>query len=260
MHSFENSKLRKVEVCSFSLESCLAAERAGADRIELCASPFEGGTTPSMGLTLKVLQSVSLKVNAILRPRGGDFCYDDLEYEVIKSDIEAFKKAGVHGLVLGILLPDGQVDVTRTKELVELAAPLPVTFHRAFDFVKDPVQALEDVIATGCKLILTSGCQDKAPDGAELIRQLVTQAAGRIEIMAGSGVNAANAQALLDTGVDALHLSGKVSRDSRMMYRKEGIALGGVPSVPEYDVSYTDWERVQAVVKQVHAPTNEGRK
>lgn len=253
MQSFENSKLRKVEVCSFSLESSLAAEKGGADRIELCASPFEGGTTPSLGLTLKVLQQVSLQVNAMVRPRGGDFCYDETEFEVMKAEIEAFKNAGVHGIVLGILLPDGQVDVVRTKELVALAAPLPVTFHRAIDFVKDPLQALEDIIATGCDLILTSGCQDKAPDGVVVIEQLVKQAAGRIKIMAGSGVNAENAQALLATGVDALHLTGKVSRDSRMTFRKEGIALGGVPSVPEYDISYTDWERIQGVVKQVHA-------
>lgn len=252
MHSFENSKLRKVEVCSFSLESSLAAEKAGADRIELCASPFEGGTTPSLGMTIRVLESVSLKVNAMVRPRGGDFCYDDSEFEVMKSEIEAFKKVGVHGIVLGILLPDGQVDVLRTKELVELASPLPVTFHRAIDFAQDLTQALEDIIATGCQLILTSGGQDKAPDGAGLIKRLVTQAAGRIEIMAGSGVNADNAALLLATGVDALHLTGKVNRDSRMIYRKEGIALGGVASVPEYDISYTDWQRVQQVVKQVH--------
>lgn len=243
--------LRKVEVCSYSLESCLAAEKAGADRIELCASPFEGGTTPSLGVVQASLKHVSLPINVMVRPRGGDFCYDDLEFEVMKAEIETFKAAGVQGIVLGILLPDGRVDVERTRELVQVAAPLPVTFHRAIDFAQDLAEAVEDVIATGCRIILTSGGADKAPDGTAELKRMVQQAARRIEIMAGSGVNAANADALLETGVHALHLTGKVSRDSRMEYRKEGIALGGVPAVPEYDIAYTDWARVAQVVERV---------
>ncbi|MFT4031351.1 MAG: copper homeostasis protein CutC [Siphonobacter sp.] len=240
---------KKVEVCSFSLESCLAAQQAQADRIELCAAPFEGGTTPPYGLVALATQQVSLPIRVMIRPRGGDFYYDELEFEVMKADLKSLKNLPVGGFVIGLLLADGQIDVERTKELVQLAAPFPVTFHRAFDFVKDPAQALEDVIQTGCQLLLTSGGADKAVDGKKTIEQLVLQAAGRIEIMAGSGVNPANAEQLLETGVDAVHLTGKTTRDSRMSYRKENIALGGVPAVPEYDISYTDWKTVQKVVE-----------
>jgi copper homeostasis protein len=242
---------RKVEVCAYSLESCLAAEEAGADRIELCASPFEGGTTPPAGMAYLAVHAVSLPVNVMVRPRGDDFCYDETEFAVMKAEIEAFKAIGVAGIVLGILTPEGEIDVARTRELTELAAPLPVTFHRAIDFAVDMEKAVEDVIAAGCRIILTSGGKDKAPDGAETIARMVAAAAGRIDIMAGSGVSGANATRLLQTGADALHLTGKVDRDSAMAFRKPGIALGGVPSIPEYAISYTDPARVKAVVDAV---------
>ncbi len=237
-----------VEVCAFSLESCLAAEKGGASRIELCGSMYEGGTTPSAGLIHVVKQRVSIEIHAMIRPRGGDFCYSDNEIAVMQADIRIAKELGCEGIVLGILQKDGRVNIAQTKALVALAKPMAVTFHRAIDMTPDYLQALEDIIETGCNRILTSGQKNTATEGIENIKKLVKQANGRIEIMAGSGINAANAQTLIHTGMDALHLTGKASRDSEMTYRKAGIAMGGLAEVPEYEIVYSDYEKIRAVV------------
>ena len=244
-----NHKLIKIEVCAFSLESCLTAEKGGANRIELCGSMYEGGTTPSAGLIQIAKQRVSIEIHAMIRPRGGDFCYSDDEISVIQADIRIAKELGCEGIVLGILQPDGQVNITQTKALVALAKPMQVTFHRAIDLTPDYSKALEDIIETGCDRILTSGQRNTAIEGIENIKSLVEQANGRIEIMAGSGVNADNAHTLLHTGVNALHLTGKSVRDSEMVYRKEGIAMGGLSEVPEYEIVYSDAEKIRAVVE-----------
>ncbi len=238
-----------VEVCAFSLESCLAAEKGGAKRIELCGSMYEGGTTPSAGLIQLAKQRVNIEIHAMIRPRGGDFCYSDNEIAVMQADIRIAKKLGCEGIVLGILQKDGQVNIAQTKVLVALAEPMQVTFHRAIDMTPDYLEALEDIIESGCDRILTSGQKNTAMEGIENIKKLAKQANGRIEIMAGSGVNAANAQMLIHTGVNALHLTGKASRDSEMVYRKEGIAMGGLSEVPEYEVVYSDFEKILAVVE-----------
>lgn len=238
----------KIEVCAFSFESCLAAEKGGANRIELCGSMYEGGTTPSAGLIQVVKQSIKIEIHAMIRPRGGDFCYSADEISVMEADIRIAKELGCEGVVLGILRTDGRVDIIQTKALVALARPMQVTFHRAIDMTPNYEEALRDIIETGCDRILTSGQRNTAIEGILNIEKLVKQADGKIEIMAGSGVNADNAQALIHSGVNALHLTGKKTRDSAMVYRKEGIVMGGLSEVPEYEITYSDYEKIRAVV------------
>ena len=242
------SKSSLVEVCAFSLESCLSAEKGGAKRIELCGSMYEGGTTPSAGLIQLAKQQVSIEIHAMIRPRGGDFCYSEDEISVMQADIAIAKQFGCEGVVLGILQPNGEVNTRQTKALIALAKPMQVTFHRAIDMTPDYSKALEDIIESGCNRILTSGQKNTAIEGIENIENLVKQANGRIEIMAGSGVNAHNAQIFLQIGVNAIHLTGKSSRNSEMVYRKEGIVMGGLSEVPEYEIVYSDFEKVRAVV------------
>jgi copper homeostasis protein len=237
-----------VEVCAFSLESCIAAEKGGAKRVELCASLYEGGTTPSAGLIQLAKQRTSLEIHVMIRPRGGDFCYSEDEISVMQNDIRMAKSLGCDGIVLGILQKDGKVNISQTEAMVDLAKPMQTTFHRAIDMTPDYLEALENIIETGCVRILTSGQKNTAMEGIDAIKNLVKQANGRIEIMAGSGVNADNAQTLIHIGVDALHLTGKSVRDSEMVYRKAGIAMGGLSEVPEYEIVYSDIEKIQAVV------------
>lgn len=241
-----------VEVCAYSFESCVAAEKAQANRIELCSSMFEGGTTPSAGLVKMVTQKVNIEVHAMIRPRGGDFCYSDEEIEVMKADILSMKALGCAGIVLGILQTDGKVNIQQTKALVQLAAPLQVTFHRAIDMTPNYAEALEAIIESGCTRVLTSGQKNHAVDGIKEITNLVKQAEGRIQIMVGSGVNLNNALKIAQTGVDAIHLTGRSTRDSAMQYRKEGIAMGGLPAVPEYEIAFTDSQKIQAIVQLLH--------
>lgn len=239
----------KIEICAFSFESCLAAENSGANRIELCGSMYEGGTTPSAGLIQLVKQRINIEIHAMIRPRGGDFCYSEDEISVMQADILMAKELGCEGIVLGILQPNGQVNIAETKALVDLAKPMQVTFHRAIDMTSDYLKALEDIIETGCDRILTSGQKNTAIEGIKAIENLVKQAGGRIQIMAGSGVNANNAQMIIYAGVNALHLTGQSIRDSEMVYRKEGITMGGLPRVQEYKIIYSDFKKIRAVVE-----------
>ena len=242
----------QVEVCAFSIESCLNAQQAGATRIELCGGLYEGGTTPSYGLIKRAREVTTLQLYVMIRPRGGDFCYDDEEFLVMKQDIELAKELGADGVVFGLLLPTGEVDEVRTAELVALAKPLQVTFHRAFDVAKEPFEALEAVIRTGAVRILTSGQENSALDGAELLTQLVKKAAGRIDLMAGSGVNVMNAVRLAQTGVQALHLTGKAARKGQMIYQKEGVSMASVLPTDEYEIIYSDALKIRSVVEAVN--------
>lgn len=180
------------ELCAESLESAVAAEEGGADRIELCAELAAGGVTPPRALMSETLRSVSIPVHVLIRPRSGDFVFSQEEFDCMRSDIEAAKRAGASGIATGVLLPDGQVDVERTRELIELAHPMDVTFHRAFDEAADLPQALEDVIEAGADSLLTSGGAPDVLSGAATIRALSEQAAGRIQIIAGGGLRLAN--------------------------------------------------------------------
>ena len=226
------------------------AQTAGANRVELCAAMYDGGTTPSAGIIRMARKLLSIELYVMIRPRGGDFLYSGQEFELMKEEIRHVKESGADGVVLGILKADGTVDVERTRELVELAAPLKGTFHRAIDMTRDLNEALEDVIRAGCYRVLTSGGRNTVAEGLEQIRVLTKRAAGRVQVMAGSGVNAANTRSLLDAGVDAVHLSGKSGRDSRMVYRNPDVSMGGVPGLPEYEQYYSDVEKIEAVVKE----------
>lgn len=208
-----------LEVIGFNIESCLLAQAAGANRIELCDNPGEGGTTPSYGFIKAARENLHISLFPIIRPRGGDFLYTDAEFEVMKNDVKLCKQLGCDGVVIGILNEDGTIDKKRCSQLVELAYPLGVTFHRAFDRVNNPEQALEDVIEIGCERILTSGLQPNAPEGATQIASLIKQADERIIIMPGSGVRADNLMELADkTGAKEFHSSARKNIGSMMKF------------------------------------------
>lgn len=208
-----------LEIAVFSIEAALSAIKAGADRIEFCENPSEGGTTPSYG-SLKTLISLTNKpVFPIIRPRGGDFLYTQAEYEVIKADLLLVKELGYPGAVIGLLNEDGSIDIKRTSELVQLAAPMQITFHRAFDRCNDPLKGLEDIIHTGCKRILTSGQVPNVVDALPLMKQLVEKSAGRIIILPGSGVRSNNCKQIIDTtGAIEIHSSARKAISSLMNY------------------------------------------
>jgi copper homeostasis protein len=198
----------KMEVCIDSVESAIAAERGGADRVELCSALSEGGITPSAGLIEAVRASVSLDVYIIIRPRGGDFVYSEPELEIMRADILEAKKRRINGVVLGILTEAGHVDVPRTKKLIELARPMKVTFHRAFDLCADLDRALEDVVACGADRILTAGGDGTAMEGLDTLARLRNAAGERLSIMAGGGIRAANVRTIIErTGVYEVHSS-----------------------------------------------------
>lgn len=208
-----------LEIAVFNIHSAIIAAEAGADRIELCENPFDGGTTPSYGTLKTVREKVSIPVFPIIRPRGGDFLYNQEEFEVMTKDVQLCKELGFEGVVIGLLNANGSINTNRTKKLVELAYPLEVTFHRAFDRAAQSLLALEDIIGCGCQRILTSGQVPNAFEGKELIRQLVEKAEERIIIMPGSGVRASNiAQLAAVTGVTELHSSARKMVPSAMQF------------------------------------------
>ncbi len=237
-----------LEICAVSVASVINAEKAGAARVELCAGIYEGGVTPSYGIIASAKKYTSIDINVMIRPRGQDFCYSDIEFEIMKKDIEFCKELRVNGVVFGILNSDGTVDTQRCSELVKIARPLHVTFHRAFDMTPDPYAALEDIISTGADTILTSGQQNTAFRGRHLIAGLVKMAKGRIEIMAGGGINEENILKIKnDTGADFFHMSASKNIDSKMIYRKQGIYMGGMPGIPEYGIRESDTERIKKI-------------
>jgi copper homeostasis protein len=208
-----------LEVIGFSIEGCVAAAAAGAHRIELCDNPAEGGTTPSYGFIKAARASVDIDLYPIIRPRGGDFLYSDAEFEAMKIDVQVCKELGCDGVVLGMLLPDGKVDQGRCKQLIALAYPLSVTFHRAFDRTDDMFEALESIIAIGCNRILSSGGFPNAMDGAQQLKLLIEQADHRIIIMPGSGVDASNIATIAAiTGADEFHSSARQKIPSGMEF------------------------------------------
>lgn len=214
----------QLEICANSVTSALAAQAGGADRIEFCQNLETGGTTPSHGQISTTRQHVDIGIHVLIRPRGGDFLYSDLEYEEMKADIRFCKASGCEGVVIGLLHDDGRIDIQRTAELVALAAPMHVTFHRAFDRCAEPFQALEDIIGCGCGRLLTSGLRNTAEEGISLIKELVVRAQGRIEIMPGSGINALNIQQLArETGALAFHTSAKVIARSKMEFANDDV-------------------------------------
>jgi len=212
----------KLEICSFDISSALLAQSAGAHRIELCAGPAEGGTTPGPGTIRTAREKLHIDLYPIIRPRGGDFLYTDEEYSTMIKEVEYAKQVGCNGVVIGILEKDGTIDKRRASRLVELAYPLGVTFHRAFDWAVNPFEALEDIISIGCERILTSGQRPTAPEGADLINELIRQSDDRIIIMPGAGVRADNILHLAQkTDAVEYHTSARTRVPSAMEFVNE---------------------------------------
>jgi copper homeostasis protein len=216
-----------IEVCLDSVASAVAAERGGARRVELCSNFLEGGVTPSAGLIELVRARISIGLQVMIRPRGGDFCYTPEEFETMRSDVTAATKLGADGVVLGILDANGSVDIERTRDLVELARPLNVTFHRAFDMSADLFRALESVCATGADRLLTSGGKKTALQAVEQIARLVEAARGRIAVMACGGINHHNAASIIEqTGVREIHVGLRSPIASPMLHRNPELSMG----------------------------------
>ncbi|PID55971.1 copper homeostasis protein CutC [candidate division KSB3 bacterium] len=237
-----------IEVCLDSIHSAVEAQKGGADRVELCDNLFEGGTTPSAGMIATVRKKIDIGLQVIIRPRGGDFCYSDDEYDSMTFDIETAKNLGADGVVIGILTPDGRVDIERCARLVEAARPMNVTFHRAFDVCRDPWEGLEDVISTGADRILTSGQEATVPEGLDTIAELVKRAGERIIIMPGCGITERNMEKVRRrSGAKEFHVLIDRHDDSAMTYRVKHIYMGGILHLPEYSRSITD----AAAIKQI---------
>lgn len=199
-----------LEVCAFSVQSCIIAEKAGAVRVELCDNPIEGGTTPSYGAIQLAREKISIKLYPIIRPRSGNYFYDADEFEILKRDIQMCKNLGCDGVSIGVQTITGEIDVPRLTELVQLAAPMGVTCNRAFDGTPDPLQALEDIITCGCERVLTSGLASAADGNTNLLAQLVKNAGDRISIMPGAGVRSTNIIRLMEeTGAAEYHTSAR---------------------------------------------------
>jgi copper homeostasis protein len=216
-----------IEVCVDSVASACAAERGGAGRIELCSDLLEGGVTPSTGLIELVREKIEIGLHVMIRPRGGDFCYDEEEFEVMQRDVVNAKQLGADGIVFGILNLEGHVEMERTRQLVELAVPMSATFHRAFDMSADLFRALEDVCAAGADRILTSGGQQASVLGRDVIARLVAAAGEKVIIMPGSGVNEQNAAGLIqETGVREIHVGLRSSVPSPMRHQNPQVSMG----------------------------------
>ena len=243
------TNLFKIEACIGTLQSGLEAEKGGANRVELCDNLAEGGTTPSAALIQMTKERLKIPAAVMIRPRHGDFLYSDLEFEIMKKDIEFCKTVGVEAVVFGLLTPDGQIDCQRTMRLVESAGNMQVCFHRAVDLSRDYFEAIEQIINCGCTRILTSGGANKAVEGFENIRKAQELYGNKIEIMVGSGINAENVSKFHSVGIRNFHLSGKVQIDSLMTYRKEGVSMGAISAEEEYKITQTDYRKIEEVKK-----------
>ena len=235
-----------IEACVDSYASCRAAYRGGADRLELCAHLVIGGTTPSTALFRQVQRDIPVKTNILIRPRFGDFLYSKEELEQMCEEIRTYRELGANGVVIGALTPDGDLDLDAMRRLMNCAGNMDVTLHRAFDVCRDPKEALEQAVSLGMNTILTSGQQNSAVKGAELLAELQRKAAGRIRIQAGGGICADAIRELYPkTGVTAYHMSGKIELASPMQYRKENVNMG-LPSLSEYTLYRTDVKAVRS--------------
>lgn len=248
-----------LEVCVDTAEGAIAAELGGATRIELCGNLIIGGTTPSISLLEIVKENIKIPVHTIIRPRFGDFCYTDLEFEEIKRQVISMKKYGADGIVVGILKPDGSLDKERMEVLIGLAKPMNVILHRAFDVCRDPFEALETAKELGIQGILTSGQKETALEGAGLLEMLIKKANREIDIMPGGGVNSSSILSIIKkTNATSYHMSGRIGKESPMTYRKEGVTMG-LPILSEYVVFETDREEISKT-RQIIENNQEKRK
>ncbi len=242
---------RTLEVCVGSVESAFAARNGGACRIELCSALEIGGVTPSMGLMRAVRAVEGIKMHVLIRPRGGDFLYNENEVTCMEQDILAARQCGADGVVIGALTANGDIDTKICRRLVHAADNMHITFHRAFDMCREPMQALEDVISLGCNRLLTSGLASSAAEGIPMITRLVEAAQGRISIMPGCGVNAGNAAAILNaTQAVEIHASARHNVESGMLYRHKGVSMGNTQN-DEYARKETDEVEVRKIIEAI---------
>ncbi len=244
-----------LEVCADSVESALEAQKGGADRIELCSNLIIGGVSPGRALFRLVKKYTDLKVRVLLRPRYGDYCYNDYEFEQQKEEVEMYRELGADGVVIGMLLPDGNLDVERMGELVKAAGTMDMALHRAFDNCRDPFRALEEAVSLGMKTILTGGQEVMAWEGRETLAKLQEKSAGRIQILAGGGIGEEVIRRLFPvTGITSYHMSGKRAVESAMKYRPEGASMGQ-PGRDDYSIWQTDSKKVAAAVRALQELT-----
>ncbi len=237
-----------IEICANSLQSALNAQKAGADRVELCDNLYEGGTTPSAATIRLARKHLKIDLFVLIRPRGGDFCYSELEVELMVEDIKFAKDTGVDGVVFGVLQSNGKIDKETNRRLLEVAKPMKTTFHRAFDVCVNPLEVLEEIIELGFDRILTSGQKARAIEGVDLIGQLVEKSEGRIAILVGSGVNAGNIVALEEkTGAGEFHFSAKDLVQSKMEFENVEVNFGGKVVIPNRDYLESSVKKVLEV-------------
>ena len=233
-----------LEACVDSAESAFAAEAGGAVRLELCADLIVGGTTPSICLLKEIRKKSDIRIHVLIRPRFGDFCYTEHETNIIEEEIKMFKDAGADGIVTGALCPDGTLDCKKMERFVKAAGDRWVTLPRAFDVCADPYRTLDQARDLGISCILTSGQKNSALEGKELLRDLQKKAGETIQILAGGGIDADVIPKLYqETGITSYHMSGKITLDSPMMYRKEDVSMG-LPAFSEYQLFRTSKEKI----------------
>lgn len=238
-----------LECCVDSVESALNAVKGGASRLELCANLPIGGTTPDLALYHRIRKESEIRIHALIRPRFGDFCYSDYEMDLMREQIRMFRQEKAQAVVIGVLNEDGELNLQAMERLIQEADGMSVTLHRAFDMCRDPFQALEDAVSLGVDTILTSGQRQSAWEGREPLAELVRKAAGRIDIMSGGGISADVIRRLRPiTGGTSYHMSGKVTLQSPMRYRKAEVSMG-LPSLSEYEIWQTSGEKVAEAVQ-----------
>ncbi len=241
---------KAIEICVENTDGLVAAQNAGADRAELCASLVEGGLTPSYGMVREAQRVARIPFFVMVRPRGGDFLYSEIEFNSMLEDVKAFREMGVEGVVAGCLTADGRIDVARMKAIVDAARPMKVTCHRAFDMTRDHVEAIEALVEAGVDRVLTSGCHDSGVEGIAVLRESVAAAKGRIVIMGCGALDASNIAHVLDaTHVDEVHFAALVWEKSGMQFRNQRIGMGGT----ELDREYSNQVTSEPLVRQVIA-------
>lgn len=239
----------RIEICVDSASGAFAAEQGGADRVELCGNLLEGGTTPTAGCIKVTRRGLKIGLQVMIRPRGGDFLYSADEMEVMREDLRLAKDLGADGVVFGCLTAEGEIDRACAEELIQLARPLTVTFHRAFDMCRDPLKGLEDLIGLGADRVLTSGQEASCLEGLDLIAELQKRAAGRIIVMPGGGISPRNIQKIVSTtSVTEVHLSARRTVESGMRHRNSRVFMGGTLRPPEFNWKTTDESAVRSAV------------
>ena len=244
----------KIEICVEGIDGLVAAQNAGADRVELCASLLEGGLTPSLGTVRQALAIAEIPFHVIIRPRGGDFLYSDLEFESMLADVAALRDMGVAGVVFGCLTADGRIDEPRMTALVGASRPMAVTCHRAFDMTRDPAEAVAALIRSGVDRVLTSGQRDTALEGVGILQQTVRAANGQLVIMACGALDEDNiGEELGASGVDELHFAALVTTKSPMQYSNENVGMGGTANEREFELTVTDEDAVRRTIAAARA-------